>query len=149
MKSVLFILCLFSFVSFESYAQSIELTQKAARINQLYGEEKLLLMIEVAEDYLESDPIRSLDYIGEVEEMIGKPSKKNYKEGVMLSDAHYIAGQASQNTSEHKKAEKYFLKSFNIASKFDYIYGKNRAEKMLNVLGVSTNNWFNRKLKYT
>jgi len=146
MKSVLFILCLFSFASFEIYAQPTELTQKVEKVNQLYGEEKILMMLEVAEAYLDSDPIRSLDYIGKVEDMIGKPSKKNYKEGVMLSDAYYIAGQANQNMSEHKDAEKYFLKSFNTASKFDYIYGKDRAEKMLNDLGVSTKNWFSRQL---
>ena len=137
--------CLSCF-SFFSFSQTEALLQKEKQLSSLIGQDKIELLLEISEGYLKVDALRSIELIQEVEDMIGKPSKKNYKEGVMLSDAYYTKGLAQQKLNEHDEAVEDFLRSFNTANKFDYTYGKNRAEKMLNDLNVNTGSWFSRKL---
>ena len=139
--TIAFILLFSSILS----AQTDILKEKESKIDSLENEERYGLMIEVAEGYLNSEPNKSLYYLESLIEEIGKPSKKDYKKGVTLSDAYYALGQTHLNLSEGKNAEYAFLQSFNLAKKYDYSYGKNRSEKMLNDLGISTNSWWDRQ----
>ncbi|UZR95982.1 ATP-binding protein [Chondrinema litorale] len=145
MKSQLLLIAIFLFIPSFLLAQSEKLIELESSIDSLKDEDKYGVIIEVAEEYINYQPEKSLYYLNSLIEEIGKPSKKDYKKGVLLSDAYYSLGQTYLTLSEGKEAEYAFLQSFNLAKKYDYTYGKDRSEKMLNDLGISTGTWWDRQ----
>ncbi|MEM1136025.1 MAG: tetratricopeptide repeat protein, partial [Bacteroidota bacterium] len=125
----------------------IDIEQKEHQIDSLKGNQKYRLMLEVAEVYADSIPKKSLYYMQVLIKEIGKPSKRQSKDHIIfLADAYYNMGNSYLSLSNNKEAEQAFLNSFNISHKFSYTYGKDRAEKTLNDLGVNTGTWWERQL---
>lgn len=135
-----------SCLTITTFAQ-VDIRQKEYQIDSLEGNQKYNLMLEIAEAYSDSIPKKSLYYMQVLIKEIGKPSKKQPRDYIIfLADAYYNIGKSYLSLLNSKESEQAFLSSFNISHKYNYAYGKGRAEKTLNDLGINTSSWWDRKL---
>ena len=114
--------------------------------------QRIEMLLEISELYLDSLPQKSIDYSNEIIELIGKPSKKNKRRIEELALAHLTKSRAhflNENWDESKRCAK---ECINWSKKADFLYAEENALDILEDLdqiagAAKEGSWWQRQKK--